>query len=97
MARLVDIGLDPAGFQAEFGERASSTPEYAAIASHLRERFDGYDPLQVLAPQFGIVALSHMASGMLSVYVTEPEKRDEARDYVLEIRRRALSAREMSR
>jgi hypothetical protein len=78
--------------QAEFGERASSTPEYAAIASHLRERFDGYGRLQVIAPQFGIVALSHMASGMLSVYVTEPEKRDEARDYVLEIRRRALSA-----
>jgi hypothetical protein len=77
----------------EYGERASSTPEYAAIASHLRGRFDGYGPGQVLIPQFGIVALSHMASGMMSVYVAEPEKRDEAHAYVLEIRRRALSAR----
>jgi hypothetical protein len=77
---------------AERRERPSSTREYATITRHLRGRFDGYGTLDVLLPQFGIVALSHMASGLLNVYVAEPERRDEVAGYLREVSRRALSA-----
>jgi hypothetical protein len=76
----------------ELNERPSSTREYATITRHLRARFEGYGMLDVLVPQFGIVALSHMASGLLNVYVAEPERRDEVEGYLREVSRRALSA-----
>jgi hypothetical protein len=76
----------------ELDERPSSTREYATITRHLRARFDGYGVLDVLVPQFGIVALSHMASGLLNVYVAEPERRDELERYLREVSRRSLSA-----
>jgi hypothetical protein len=77
---------------AEFDELPSSTREYAAITHHLRRPFDGYSDLDTLLPQFKIVALSHMASGFLNVYVAEPAKRSEVEEYLREIVRRALAA-----
>jgi hypothetical protein len=85
------VGALNVSAQAEFGERPSSTREYATIARHLRQPFDDYGTLDVLAPQFAIVALSHMASGLLNVYVTEPDMRSEVHGYVREVLRRALS------
>jgi hypothetical protein len=77
----------------ELAERPSSTPEYAAIARHLRQRFDGYGATDVVVPQFSIVALSHMASGLVNVYVAEPQMRSEVHELLGEVVRRAVSAR----
>jgi hypothetical protein len=76
----------------ELDERPSSTPEYAAIARHLRQPFTRYGALDVFVPQFAIVALSNMASGLLNVFLAEPEKRDEVRALAGEVVRRAVSA-----
>ncbi|HEV3190804.1 MAG TPA: hypothetical protein VGY54_09930, partial [Polyangiaceae bacterium] len=59
---------------------------------HLRQEFVRYGTFDVVAPQFAIVALSHMASGLLNVYLAEPDKRLDAYAYVHEVRRRALTA-----
>jgi hypothetical protein len=77
----------------ELQERPSSTREYATITRHLRAPFDGYGTFDVLVSQFGIVALSHMASGLLNVYVAEPDRRGEVQGYLGEVARRALSAK----
>ncbi|MDP9036548.1 MAG: hypothetical protein M3O50_17235 [Myxococcota bacterium] len=74
----------------EFEERPSSTREYATITRHLQKPFGRYSVVDVFAPRFAIVALSHMASGMLNVYVAEPDKRSEVHAHVLEVQRRAL-------
>jgi hypothetical protein len=78
---------------AELEELPSSTREYATITRHLRAPFDGYGTFDVFVSQFGVVALSHMACGLLNVYVAEPDRRDELQGYLREISRRALSAR----
>jgi hypothetical protein len=78
---------------AELEELPSSTREYATITRHLRAPFDGYGTFDVLVPQFKVVALSHMASGLLNVYVAEPDRRDEVQGYLREVSRRALSSR----
>ncbi len=78
---------------AELAELPSSTREYATITRHLRAPFDGYGTFDVLVPQFKVVALSHMASGLLNVYVAEPDRRDEVHGYLREVSRRALSSR----
>ncbi len=75
----------------EFDERPSATREYATITGHLRQPFDRYGTLDVFAPQFAIVALSNMASGLFNVYLDEPDKREEIRGYLDEVVRRALS------
>lgn len=77
----------------ELQEGPSSTREYATITRHLRAPFDGYGTFDVFVPQFGIVALSHMASGLLNVYVAEPDRRSEVQGYLREVSRRALSAK----
>jgi hypothetical protein len=77
----------------ELADPPSSTREYRTIQRHLRAPFAGYGTIDVLAPQFGIVALSHMASGMLDVFAAEPDKQAEAGEALREIERRALSAR----
>ena len=77
---------------AELEERPSSTREFATITRHLRGSFGGYGMFDVAVPQFGIVALSHMASGLLNVYVAEPDRRGEVQGYLREVSRRALSA-----
>jgi hypothetical protein len=78
---------------AEAERLPSSTREYAAIARHLSEPFHGYSASDVLVPQFAIVALSHMACGLVNVYLAEPGKREEVRTYMREVVGRALSAR----
>ncbi len=78
--------------RAEFDELPSSTREYRTITRHLRRPFHGYGTLDVFTPQFGIVALSHMASGLLNVYVAEPDKAPEVHESLREVVRRALSA-----
>jgi hypothetical protein len=78
---------------AELPERPSSTREYATITRHLRAPFDGYGTFDVFVSQFGIVALSHMADGLLNVYVAEPDRRSEVQGYLHEVTRRALSAK----
>lgn len=77
--------------RAEFSEPPSSTREYSAILHHLRSPFRGYGAMDVLTPQFGVVALSHMACGLLNVLTAEPRKRDEIRTALNEVVRRALS------
>ena len=77
----------------EFSELPSSTREYATIARHLRRPFKGYGTLDVFVPQFGIVALSHMAAGLLSVYVAEPDRKEEVLGLLDEVCRRARSER----
>jgi hypothetical protein len=77
---------------AESEELPSATREYSAIARHLREPFHGYEMFDVLVPQFGIVALSHMAAGLLNVYLAEPDKREEVHGYLREVLARGLSA-----
>ena len=89
---IASLSFSASSASAEFDERPSSTREYATITRHLRAPFDGYGTFDVLVPQFGIVALSHMASGLLNVYFSEPARRDEARGYLREVSRRALSA-----
>ncbi|HTB72558.1 MAG TPA: hypothetical protein VK762_04925, partial [Polyangiaceae bacterium] len=89
---IASMSFSASSASAEFDERPSSTREYATITRHLRAPFDGYGTFDVLVPQFGIVALSHMASGLLNVYFSEPARRDEARGYLREVSRRALSA-----
>jgi hypothetical protein len=83
------VGLSP---HAEFEELPSSTREYRTVTRHLRGAFNGYGTLDVLVPQFGVVALSHMASGLLNVYAAEPELQLEIRESLSEVARRALSA-----
>lgn len=86
------VGAVAVSARSELAERPASTAEYAAIVRHLHQPFHGYGVFEVLAPQFGIVALSHMASGFLNVYVADPEERADARENLREIVRRALSA-----
>jgi hypothetical protein len=76
---------------AEFREAPSATREYATIVRHLRQPFRGYGTWDVLAPQFGIVALSHMAAGLYSVAIAEPQKRGEVEALLEEVVRRGLS------
>lgn len=77
--------------RAEFLQSPSSTREYKAILRHLRSPFRGYGAMDVLASQFGVVALSHMACGLLNVVTAEPQKRDEVQAALSEVVRRALS------
>ena len=81
-----------ASASAELRELPSSTREYATITRHLRAPFDRYGPFDVLVSQFGIVALSHMATGLLNVYFAEPDRREEVAGYLREVSRRGLSA-----
>jgi hypothetical protein len=76
----------------EWDEQPSSTREYASIAHHLGQPFHGYTSLDVFIPEFGVIALSHMAAGLMNVYLAEPEKRDEVHAYLQEVVARALSA-----
>jgi hypothetical protein len=78
--------------QGEWDEHPSSTREYAAIAHHLEQPFHGYEAFDVFIPEFGIVALSHMAAGLMNVYLAEPERRDEVDGYLREVVARAVSA-----
>jgi hypothetical protein len=76
---------------AESWELPSSTREYKAILRHLRAPFRGYGGFDVFVPQFGIVALSHMACGLLNVVTAEPDRRDEVQAALAEVVRRALT------
>lgn len=86
------LGAVSLSVRREMGEKPSGTREYATIARHLRQTFHGYGRLEVLEPQFGIVALSHMAAGLYNVFLAEPERRSEVTALVEEVVRRGLSA-----
>jgi hypothetical protein len=76
----------------EFRESPHETREFRTIARHLHAPFEAYGTLDVLAPQFGVVALSHMASGLMNTYVAEPSMRDTLLPLAKEAVRRARSA-----
>lgn len=86
------VGALGVSARAELALPPSSTREYASITRQLRRPFDGYGTLDVPVPGFAVVALSHMASGFLNVYLAEPDKRSDAHAYVREVERRALSS-----
>ena len=102
MARLfavsIALALVPGFFAAvcvdasrEFREPPRATREYAFVRRHLQQSFAGYSRLDVLAPQFGVVALSHMASGLMNVHVRDSTARDEIAPLAREVVRRAMS------
>ena len=76
----------------ELDQQPSRSREYRAITRHLRSPFRGYGTLDVLAPQFGIVALSHIASGLLNVLAAEPDKRAEVQESLGEVVKASPSA-----
>jgi hypothetical protein len=76
----------------EFRDAPHDTREFAFVARHLRAPFTGYGTLDVLAPQFGVIALSHMASGLMNTFVAEPAMRDTLLPLAKEVVRRARSA-----
>jgi hypothetical protein len=63
----------------------------AFIESHLRQPFEGYGTTQVLAPQFAVVALSHMACGLMNVATSEPAMKAHVTPLLAELARRAVS------
>lgn len=70
---------------------AEGRGHYLYIKRHLERPFRGYSATQVLAPQFGVVALSHMACGLVNVSRVEPQLNDEIAPLLAEIMRRAVS------
>ena len=72
-----------------FSARARGQFEY--IKDHLRQPFDGYGMSQVLVPQFRVVALSHMACGLLNVSLAEPGLKGQVVPLMDEVVRRAIS------
>jgi hypothetical protein len=64
---------------------------YLYIKKHLESPFRGYSVAQILAPQFGVVTLSHMACGLVNVSRAEPELKSEIAPLLAEVVRRALS------
>lgn len=83
-AVFIDVGR-------EWREPPSSTREFAFARRHLRESFSGYGQMDVLVGQFGVVALSHFAAGLMNVYVAERDRRDEVLALLDETVRRAKS------
>jgi hypothetical protein len=75
----------------EWRELPSSTREFAFARRHLRQAFDGYGQTEVLTAAFDVVALSHFAAGLMNVYVAERARRDEVRELLDEVVRRAKS------
>jgi hypothetical protein len=77
----------------ELTEAPSSTREFAFARRHLRQSFDGYGPSDVLAGEFGVVALSHFAAGLMNVYVAEPDRQGEVKTLLDEVVLRARHPR----
>jgi hypothetical protein len=65
--------------------------QYVYIKAHLEQPFEGYGMTQVLAPQFAVVALSHMGCGLMNVAVAQPAMKDQIAPLLGEVARRALS------
>ncbi len=64
---------------------------YHYIQHHLKQPFHGYLARQTLFDGFRIVALSHMACGLLNVVRLDSSRRDEVIPLLDEIARRAMS------
>jgi hypothetical protein len=77
---------------------ARARGHYKFFRDHLREPFEDYSELQVLVPNFKVVALSHMACGLTNVAEADPELKSEVgpllREVVLRARSRQVSAYE---
>ena len=61
------------------------------VTEHLEAPFDGYGSMQVLAPQFDIIAMSHMAAGLMNIATAQPERRKSVAPLTAELVRRGLS------
>lgn len=62
------------------------------IEGHLQKDFEGYSFYQVLAPQFDIIALSHMASGLMNLSVADQERREIFAPLTEELVQRGIQA-----
>lgn len=74
---------------AAFPDHARRQLQY--IEAHLQRPFDGYGKVQVILPQFAVVALSHMACGFMNVAKVEPSEKDRLAALLQETVHRALS------
>ncbi len=95
------VWVAPALYDATFNDwsddLAPGLPAHAVahldwVGDHLSGPFDGYSNRQVLAEQFSVVALSHMASGLMNVAVEEPARAEELSRLTGELVRRARSS-----
>lgn len=95
------LGIAPAWWEAQGSwshDLTTAVPQHAAqharfMEAHLNEPFEGYSTTQVLQPQFGVVALSHMACGWMNLAQADPGYKARARQALGEITRRALDPR----
>lgn len=95
------LGVAPAWWEAQGSwshDLTVAVPQHAAqharyVEAHLSEPFEGYTTTQVLQPQFGVVALSHLACGWMNLALADPAYKARARQALEEIVRRALDPR----
>jgi hypothetical protein len=80
-------------FQAEVTQplppRAAA--HYRTIRDHLQQPFTGYSARNVMVPQFGVIALSHMAGGLMNLSVSRPDMKSELAPLIDEVAARAVS------
>ncbi|MFU8805206.1 MAG: hypothetical protein ACNA8W_15435 [Bradymonadaceae bacterium] len=93
-------GVLPGALEAVFIDREAEVDvgipnhaeaQYRYIRNHLEGSFYGYSSHQTLVPEFDIIALSHMASGMMNLASVSPARREELAPLTLQILERALT------
>lgn len=91
------LWLVPAMWEASFGsyinERDKTSDQAAAqmsyIARHVQEPFDGYAKHQVLNQNFAVIALSHMATGVMNIHQNDPSTKNTLQPTIEAILKRA--------